>query len=260
MGDPESWSVPAIRFGPRYYYTEEGIAAARQVYKEIYKPVNPQPDDWTTKLVFGPATESPNVPDSVLYDGQVAASAVDTLRQLKDADEPFFLAVGFIKPHSPYIAPQKYFDLYPETSLPDHTEFPFDAPRFAGHGSGELRRYTDQPRRGPIPESQQRRVRQAYRACVSFIDAQVGRVLDELDRSGLRDNTIVVLFGDHGYHLGEHGLWGKTTNFELDTRVPLIVRAPGMQAPAGGTRRPVSNTGRPGRPARGERTGRDELR
>ena len=230
MGDPESWSVPAIRFGPRYYYTEEGIASAKLTYEKMYKPKNPGSDDWTKKLVFGPATESPDLPDSTLYDGQVADAAIKTLQQLKGKDKSFFLAVGFIKPHSPYIAPKKYFDLYEDVALPSHTEFPVDAPKFAGHGSGELRRYTDQPKRDAIPKENQRRVRQAYFACISYIDAQIGRVLNELDRSGLSTNTIVVLYGDHGYHLGEQGLWGKTTNFELDTRVPLIVRAPGMKA------------------------------
>ncbi|MDG2390802.1 MAG: sulfatase-like hydrolase/transferase [Planctomycetaceae bacterium] len=230
MGDAESWSVPAIRFGPRYYYTEEGITAAKSIYEKVYKPTNPGPEDWTKKLVFGPATESPDVPDSTLYDGQVADSAVKTLQQLKDTDKPFFLAVGFIKPHSPYIAPKKYFDLYDDVSLPAHTEFPANAPAFAGHGSGELRRYTDQPRNGVISDEKQRRVRHAYYACISYIDEQIGRVLNVLERTGLSNNTIVVLYGDHGYHLGEQGLWGKTTNFELDTRVPLIVRAPGMKA------------------------------
>ena len=231
MGDPESWSVPAVRFGPRYYYTEDGIAAARQTYERVYKPTNPAPDDWTKRLVFGPATEAPDVPDNTLYDGQVADAAVRALRELKESEKPFFLAVGFIKPHSPYIAPKKYFDLYEDVNLPTDEGFPSDAPSFVGHGSGELRRYTDQPKSGVIPEANQRRVRQAYFACISYIDAQVGRVLDELDRSGLSQNTIVVLWGDHGYHLGEHGLWGKTTNFELDTRVPLIVRSPEMKSP-----------------------------
>jgi arylsulfatase A-like enzyme len=230
MGDPESWSAPAIRFGPRYYYTEEGITAAKLAYEKVYRPREPGPDDWTRKLVFGLATESPEVPDHILYDGQVADAAVKALRESKAREEPFFLAVGFIKPHSPFIAPKRYFDLYRDVSLPSHTRFPVDAPTLAGHGSGELRRYSDQPNRGPIPTEKQRRVRQAYFACISYIDAQVGRVLTELDRLGLSDHTIVVLYGDHGYHLGEHGLWGKTTNFELDTRVPLIVRAPGMKA------------------------------
>ncbi|MFP6588822.1 MAG: sulfatase-like hydrolase/transferase, partial [Pirellulaceae bacterium] len=230
MGDPVSWSVPAVRFGPRYYYTEEGIAAAKSIFERVYKPKNPGPDDWTQKLVFGPATESPAVPDNTLYDGKVADAAVQALRDLKNKDQPFFLAVGFIKPHSPYIAPKKYFDLYTDVALPSHVEFPVNAPIFAGHGSGELRRYTDQPKQGVISDEKQRRVRQAYFACISYIDAQIGRVLQELERSDLSDNTIVVLYGDHGYHLGEQGLWGKTTNFELDTRVPLIVRTPGMKA------------------------------
>ncbi len=230
MGDPESWSVPAIRFGPRYYYTEEGIAAAKSIYLKVYKPKNSAPDDWTKKLVFGPASEAPDVSDSTLYDGKVADAAVVALRERKDSNKPFFLAVGFIKPHSPYVAPKKYFDLYKDVALPTDTEFPSNAPSFAGHGSGELRRYTDQPKRGAIPDANQRRVRQAYFACVSYIDAQIGRVLSELDRLGLGENTIVVLWGDHGYHLGEQGLWGKTTNFELDSRVPLIVRTPEMKA------------------------------
>ena len=102
------------------------------------------------------------------------------------------------------------------------------SPAYAGHGSGELRRYSDQPSRGGIPRSNQKRVRQAYYACVSYVDAQIGRLLQTLETTGLGKNTIVVLIGDHGYHLGEHGLWGKTTNFELDTRVPLIIRAPGV--------------------------------
>ncbi len=229
MGDPQSWSVPAIRFGPRYYYTEEGIAAAKSVYETLYKAKHLGSDDWTKKLLFGPATEAPDVPDNTLYDGKVASAAVSALRRLKDSAKPFFLAVGFIKPHSPYIAPKKYFDLYQDVALPTHTDFPTDAPRFAGHSSSELRRYTDQPKRGAIPEANQRRVRQAYFGCISYIDVQVGRVLAELERSRLSDNTIVVLWGDHGYHLGEQGLWGKTTNFELDTRVPLIVRTPVMK-------------------------------
>lgn len=235
MGDPQSWSVPAVRFGPRYYYTEPGIAAARATFKRVYKPENPEPDAWTKKLVFGPATESPDVPDNTLYDGQVADAAVAALRELKrDTGQPFFLAVGFIKPHSPYIAPKKYFDLYQKNgadiAIATNTTLPQNAPAYAGHRSGELRRYTDQPSQGPISDQQQRRVRHAYYACVSYVDAQIGRVLNELDRLRLAENTIVCLYGDHGYHLGEQGLWGKTTNFELDTRVPLIIRVPGMAA------------------------------
>ncbi len=230
FGDEPSWSVPAFRPGPRYYYTEEGIDAAKEIYQKIYKPAKSGPDDWTKKLVFGPATEAPDVPDSTLYDGQVADRAVASLKELSQKrDEPFFLAVGFIKPHSPYIAPKKYWDLYDpaKIDIAGKADFLEGVPKIALHGSGELRRYTDQNKTGPIPNDAQRRVKHAYYACISYIDAQVGRVLAELDAQGLRDNTIVVLWSDHGYHLGEQNLWGKTTNFELDTRVPLIVRAPG---------------------------------
>jgi arylsulfatase A-like enzyme len=231
FGDAPSWSVPTFRPGPRYYYTEAGIQAARQVYQRIYKPEHPGPDDWTNKLVFGPATEAPPVADNVLYDGQVAERAVATLRDLAGGKAPFFLAVGFIKPHSPYIAPKKYWDLYDSADIElADDEKVVGAPAYARHGSGELRRYTDQPRRGVIPSANQRRVRHAYLACTSYIDAQLGTVLDELDRLKLADNTVVVIWSDHGYHLGEVGLWGKTTNRELDTRVVLMARSPKAKA------------------------------
>ncbi len=231
IGDPQSWSEPALRFGPRYYYTEAGIAAAKKVYLRLYEPENPGPNDWTHKVVFGPATESPDVPDSTLYDGQVADAAVAALRRWKSSEQPFFLAVGFTKPHSPYVAPKKYFDLYEDVGIASHRNLPVGAPEFVGHRSGELRRHTDQPDEGVFPEANQRRLRHGYYACISFIDAQIGRVLSELEQSGLDENTIVVLYGDHGYHLGDHGLWGKNTNFEIGTRVPLIVRVPGMNRP-----------------------------
>lgn len=231
FGDAPSWSVPTYRPGPRYYYTEEGVAAARESFKRMYRAKNPGPDDWTRKLVFGPMTEAPDVPDTTLYDGKVAQRAVETLRRLAGGEKPFFLAVGFIKPHTPFIAPKKYWDLYAPSriELAVNPKVPEGAPPLAIHSSGEIRRYTDQPKRGPFTEANQRRLRHGYRACVSYIDAQVGRVIDELDRLGLKEKTIVVLWSDHGYHLGEHGLWGKTTNFELDTRVALIIRAPGKK-------------------------------
>jgi sialidase-1 len=228
FGDEPSWSIPTFRPGPRYYYTEEGITAAKQVYQQIYKPKDPGPDDWTKKLVFGPATEAPEVADNVLYDGQVADRAVESLKELAGSDDPFFLAVGFIKPHSPYIAPKKYWDLYDPKTIPlasDESRIT-DSPAISRHNSGELRRYTDQKKSGPIPEEEQRTVRHAYLACISYIDAQVGRVLSELKKQKLDKDTIVVLWSDHGYHLGEKDLWGKTTNFELDARVPLIIRVP----------------------------------
>ena len=231
FGDPISWSVPAYRPGPRYYHTEEGIAQAKKAFLSMYRPVDPEPDDWTKKLVFGPMTEAPDVPDELLYDGLVAQRATEALRDLAESDLPFFLAVGFIKPHSPFIAPKKYWDLYDpsQIDLAPNQSAPEDAPRIAMHGSGEIRRYTDQPNKGKIPSDNQRRMKHGYAACISYVDAQVGKVLSELDQLGLRDDTMVILWSDHGYHLGEKDLWGKTTNFELDSRVAMIVSAPGRK-------------------------------
>ena len=230
MGDAPSWSAPAIRFGPRYYYTEAGIAQAKAAYRGMYRPKNPAPNDWTRKLVFGPMTEAPAVPDNTLQDGQAADAAIAALRELKG--KPFFLGVGFIKPHTPFVAPKKYWDLYApkKIQLAARSELPKGAPAMAGHNSGEVRRYTDQPKRDPFTEANARNLRHGYFACISYVDAQVGRVLAELDRLGLRENTIVLLYGDHGWHLGDHGLWGKTTNFEIAARAPLIISAPGMKA------------------------------
>ena len=230
MGDPPSWSAPVIRFGPRYYYTKKGIAQAKTSFTRSYGEKDTAPDAWTQKLVSGPMTEAPEVADNVLYDGKVADAAIAALRELKA--KPFFLGVGFIKPHTPFVAPKKYWDLYNSQTikLAERGHLPRGAPVMAGHNSGELRRYTDQPKRDPFTEANARNLRHGYFACISFIDAQVGRVLDELDHLGLRENTIVLLYGDHGWHLGDHGMWGKLTNFETAARAPLIVSAPGMAA------------------------------
>jgi arylsulfatase A-like enzyme len=231
MGDPVSWTLPPFRPGPRYYYTEEGIQAAQGIFKKKF-PNRPL-KEWTDYLVFGPLQEAAPVEDGVLYDGQVAERAVKHLKEFgKNKNQPFFLAVGFIKPHSPYIAPRKYFDLYDRSKikLAEKQTWPDGAPRIAGHGSHEKRRYIDQPKKGVFSEENQLETRHAYYACISYIDAQIGQVLNALESNGLAGSTIVMLWSDHGYHLGEKGLWGKTTNYELDTRVAMICRKPGMKA------------------------------
>ncbi len=196
------------------------------------------------------AIQSPEVPDKTLYAGRMTQQAVETLAQIKD--EPFFLAVGYRRPHLPFVAPQRYFDLYPaETiTLPAHREPAKDAPIVGFYNSWiykradptpknveealltagyELRSYQGIPTSGPISDRQQKLIRQAYMACVSYVDAQIGRLLGGLEKLGLADNTIVVLWGDHGWHLGEHGTWSKLTNYEWATRVPLIIAAPGSE-------------------------------
>lgn len=183
----------------------------------------------------GPATESADVPDDAYHDGALANLAVETLGRLADRDEPFFLAVGFLKPHLPFIAPTKYWDLYDRADFakPDNYFPPKLMPAFAGTSWGEMRAYSDIPQQGDVSAEKAAELIHGYYAAVSYMDAQVGRVLEELDRLGLAKNTIVVLWGDHGWKLGEHGMWCKHTNFELDARVPLILRAPGQ--PAGQT-------------------------
>jgi arylsulfatase A-like enzyme len=196
-------------------------------------------DSWTEAFVKALPTEAPDVPDNVLYDGEMTDLAIRVLYALKEKRNParpsepapFFLAVGYQKPHLPFIAPKKYWDLYDpnEIELADNSFPPKDAAVVGLHPWGELRGYTNIPKEGPLSQDQARRLRHGYYACVSFLDAQIGRLLDELDRLDLRKNTIVVFWGDHGWHLGEHDLWGKTSNFEHDTRSPLIISLPGKK-------------------------------
>ncbi|MBP88120.1 MAG: iduronate sulfatase [Planctomycetaceae bacterium] len=178
----------------------------------------------------GPAFESADVPDDTYGDGKVANKAIADLGRLSEKNEPFFLAVGFFKPHLPFIAPTKYWEGYDREKirLPDNYHRPKDAPTEAIHSWGELRAYADVPRKGPLPDDLARTLIHGYYACVSYTDAQVGRVLDELESLGLANNTIVVLWGDHGWNLGEHTLWCKHCCFETSMHAPLIVRAPGV--------------------------------
>jgi len=175
----------------------------------------------------GPATEAADVADDAYQDGAVANQAISALH--RNREKPFFMCVGFAKPHLPFSAPQRYWDLYQrdQFDVPDRT-LPQAAPSIAFTNWGELRAYQGMPAAGPLSDEQTRELMHGYAACVSYTDALVGKVMAELDRLGLRENTIVVLWGDHGYKLGDYGLWCKHTNLELDTRVPLIVSAPGF--------------------------------
>ena len=178
----------------------------------------------------GPAWESADVDDNAYADGVLAEQAIADLQRLRSGDEPFFLAVGFFKPHLPFIAPQKYWDLYDreQIRIPDNYHPPKDAPAESIHSSGELRAYAGIPAKGPVSDETARNLIHGYYACVSYTDAQIGRLLDELDRLKLADNTVVVLWGDHGWNLGEHTLWCKHSCYETSMQIPLIVRAPGI--------------------------------
>ncbi|TKG96420.1 DUF4976 domain-containing protein [Puteibacter caeruleilacunae] len=172
--------------------------------------------------------ESEDVDDDAYIDGVIARDAIGFLQKRKYDDDPFFLAVGFFKPHLPFCAPQRYWDLYKEDILlsSQQKERPTGAPEVAFHAWQELRGYADIPNAGPLTKEMELILRKGYYSCISYTDAQIGKVLNELKRQGLDENTIVVLWGDHGYHLGEQDLWHKHTNYELDVRVPLIIKDP----------------------------------
>ena len=177
----------------------------------------------------GPSVEIADVPDIAYSDGHMAMELVEAMREKAETEEPFFYAIGFIRPHLPFSAPGKYWDLYDrsELSLPNFTDMPEGAPDFAYQDSWELRNYPDIPGRGqPIPKEKQLELLHGYYASVSFIDAQVGIILDALEETGLDNNTAIVLFGDHGYHLGDHGMWCKHTNFEQANHSALMFRHP----------------------------------
>jgi arylsulfatase A-like enzyme len=216
---PGSWSEPAWR--PRTklgnwrdYVTPENVKVAG-------------PGDGK-----GPPYEIADVPDDAYLDGKIAVRAIEDLERLKKAGKPFFLAVGFLKPHLPFNAPKRYWDLYDPSGvrLPSNYHPPRDAPKQALHNWGELRGYTQVPPRGPLPDEMALTLIRGYHACVSYTDRQIGRVLDALERLGLADETIVVLWGDHGWNLGEHTLWCKHCNFDTALRVPLILKVPGFPA------------------------------
>ena len=218
----EGWSEKPWRpTGQDYRNPAEAASAARQHDKKY-------PD--RKKKARGPAFESANVPDEEYRDGQVATKAIEYLKQLSaDPDgSPFFLAVGFFKPHLPFVAPQKYWDMYEHEAidLPENYWAPKNAPEEAVHSSGELRAYAGIPPTSPVDRETARQLIHGYYACVSFTDAQIGRVLAALDRSGQANNTIIVLWGDHGWQLGEHGMWNKHSCFETSMHAPLIIVPP----------------------------------
>ncbi|MEO0586041.1 MAG: sulfatase [Planctomycetota bacterium] len=186
----------------------------------------------------GPAYESADVDEALYPDARIASRTIEDLRRLSEADEPFFIACGFVKPHLPFVAPTKYWDLYPleETHLPDNMYFPRGMPEAFSYRWGEMRRYHGIPKEGPVSDDLAKTLIRGYRASVSLIDTQVGRLLDAVDELGLADNTIIVLWSDHGFQLGEHGFWCKHTDFEVATLIPLIVVAPGIEGQRSTTR------------------------
>jgi arylsulfatase A-like enzyme len=219
----EGWSVPP-------WSAQDGVPKKRATGFRDYQ----SPDNIAAfrKDGVGPATESLDLPDNAYFDGQTADRAVAALERLASDDQPFFLAVGFVKPHLPFTAPRKYWDIYEhdEIELARVRTMPEGIPVEARHSFGELRRYSDVPDDPdePVDNELARNLRHGYFASVSYADAQVGRVLDKLRELELDSSTIVVLIGDHGWSLGDHGLWAKHSPFDVATRTVAIVRAPGF--------------------------------
>ncbi len=218
---PQSWSEPAWR--PT---SIPGIINDDDLV--WHAPLANELHDDTTKR--GPFYDEADVPDNAYADGQITDKTIEDLRRLAQMDIPFFLGYGLIKPHLPFNAPKKYWDLYERQNIPlaNNRYKPDNAPKIL-KTSTELRSQYSAHEGFPTEDNFHRIARHGYFACVSYIDAQIGRVMDELEALGLAKNTIVVLWGDHGWHLGEHNFWGKHNTLDNAAHVPLIVRAPNVK-------------------------------
>ena len=251
QGLPEIVTMPQLfmrngyyagRVGKIYHYGNPGDIGTSGLddpasWKEFYNPagmdkttLEPDVTNFTPQRGLGSAMaflSDPKGRDEDHTDGKVATQAIELLE--KHRHEPFFLAVGFYKPHTPYIAPKKYFDLYPleKITVPQMPDgFQKTVPEAA------LSSTKPWPNFG-VTHEEARRTKQAYYAAISFVDAQIGRVVAALDRLGLAENTVIVFWSDHGYSLGEHGLWMKQSCYEESARVPLIIAAPGVKRAGG---------------------------
>ena len=236
---PAAYNTPALidRDPESFYHDEtlqEELARVRQ--RRLAK----RPKAYAGGWAYGRSWEIARVPDEATYDGAQTTLALNTLKRLARMDRPFYLALGYYRPHLPFVAPKRYWDLYDREKIsPAPNPFlPAGAPPFAMNSQYELRgcydlEWVKHPAREGLPEETARLLKHGYYASVSFIDACLGRLLAGLEAAGLAENTIVVVWGDHGWKLGEHGSFCKQTNYNVDTRVPLLVRVPGMAGARG---------------------------
>lgn len=240
QGDPQSFSV--AHFSDKVIeYADPASTDGGQLTREEAYFTNQQLNR-IQELPRGAAFESPDVADEAYADGRVAAETIQRLRAARERREqdgtPFFIAAGFARPHLPFSSPRKYWDLYDPARFADPAceKIPEGAPKVAGKTNGELANYKPVPNSGEVDADLRRQLTHGYYASVSYVDAQIGKVLDELDRQQLTENTIIVLWGDHGFHLGDHGYWTKHTNYERANRIPLLIGAPGVAKPGSSTR------------------------
>jgi len=246
--DPVSWSIPYLEVEAKDYANGMGKPANSQYQKPETKAFfanqdktkKENEDDEAPVSRKGPSSECIDVPDDAYNDGVYALKAKAQIVKLAKENKPFFMAVGFHKPHLPFVAPKKYWDLYNREDMPlaKFQEHSKNGIQIAYHKSGELRNYTDIPEFATLPgedlriglkPEKQKELIHGYYASISYTDAQVGILLNTLESLGILQNTIIVLWGDHGWHLGDHDLWEKHTTFEQANRSPLIIAAPGMK-------------------------------
>ena len=253
--DPVSWSIPYLKSKESDFPTGLGSPAngqyqlpetkARMTPEIIAERKKQNKDlasnDENPKSIKGPSIECIDVPDNAYQDGVNALLAKEQIIKLSKSNKPFFMAVGFSKPHLPFVSPKKYWDLYKREDMPiaSFQEHSKNGPLIAYHQSGELRNYLDIPEFATLPSDslriglkleKQKELIHGYYAAVSYLDAQVGVLLNTLESLGTLNNTVIVLWGDHGWHLGDHDLWHKHTNFEEATRAPLIIAGPGIKS------------------------------
>ncbi|MCA1963017.1 MAG: sulfatase [Prosthecobacter sp.] len=234
-GDPASFTTPPFK-DKVIEYLDPASTQGGQLTREEALFTN-QKLDQIRKLPRGAAWEAPEVEDDAYADGRVAQEVV---KRLHGIQEPFFMAVGFVRPHLPFSAPKKYWDIYDpdKLPLPAHETLPIGSPPVAHKRGGEIAAYT------PVPEAAdaifspelKRQLIHGYYAATSYVDAQIGRVLQALEMAGRAENTIIVLWGDHGFHLGDLGIWTKHTNYEQANRIPLLIAVPGLTSPGSRTR------------------------
>jgi arylsulfatase A-like enzyme len=241
--DHQSWSEPEMHidgypFDPdAVYRSRENLELLEQRKQDITAAGDQARyiDQYNHWYLKAKSFEIVDMPDHVYYDGAQTDVAIDKLAALSRMDKPFFFGIGYYRPHLPFNVPKKYWDLYDRATIPlaDNDYLPSNAPAMAINNMKELAGYADfrkakHPAEGRLSEAEARLLKHGYLASVSYVDAQIGRLIETLKRLNLYDNTIIVLWGDNGYKLGEHNSWCKMTDYEIDTRVPLIVSAPGV--------------------------------
>lgn len=240
-GDPQSFSVPHFKDKVIEYADPNSTPKGELTREEAMFQNAKAPPGGMNTLPRGAAFEDPEVADDAYADGRVAAETIRRLQNAKKQPQPFFIVAGFARPHLPFSAPKKYWQLHSpaDFQLATNKELPVDSPRVAHKRGGEIRNYFPVPDKqdpAEISDTLARKLIHGYYASTSYVDAQIGKVLDELDRLELTEDTIVVLWGDHGFHLGDLGIWTKHTNYEQANRIPLLIAAPGVTQPNAVTR------------------------